>query len=139
MAKLRDTRNASSTKNLKTNAQWLKNATRSLGVTGLDVLKDISPNIYDVSENISKDASKVFKNISASKNSQNRISNLLSNNTYVKMAKTGLNNALRDLKTGEFNSRVKEKNGSQEKKLVQLTLIVLTMELLQILKDLNRS
>ena len=112
MAKLRDTRNASSTKNLKTNAQWLKNATRSLGVTGLDVLKDISPNIYDVSENISKDASKVFKNISTSKNSQTSISNVLSKNTYVKMAKTGLNNALRDLKTGEFNSRVKEKNGS---------------------------
>ena len=67
MPKLRDTRNASKQKSLKTNAQWLKNATRSLGTNTLDVLKDISPNIYEVSETSAKTAGKILKNISSSK------------------------------------------------------------------------
>ena len=107
MPKLRDTRNASKQKSLKTNAQWLKNATRSLGTNTLDVLKDISPNIYEVSETSAKTAGKILKNISSSKSNQNRISSVLSQNTYVKMAKTGLNNALRDLKNGNFNGEIK--------------------------------
>ena len=34
--------------NFKLNAQWLKNATRSLGSNAAGVLQDISPNIYGV-------------------------------------------------------------------------------------------
>lgn len=105
MAKLKDTRNASKTNGaLKLNAQWLKNASKSLGTNALDVLKDISPNIYDVSESTARTANTVFKNITMSKTGQNKITNVLSQNRYIKLAKTGLNNTLADLKSGNFNN-----------------------------------
>ena len=39
---------ATNSKNMKYNTKWLRNAMKSIGVTANEVMKDISPNVYEV-------------------------------------------------------------------------------------------
>ena len=84
----------------KLNAQWLKNATRSLGSNAVDVLQDISPNVYGVASS----AAQIKRQMQTSRVSQNVVTNAIKNNSYVKAGRTAIDNALKDLQSGNFNN-----------------------------------
>ncbi len=94
----------------KLNAQWLRNATRSLGSNSMSVLQDISPNIYNAAES----AVAVTKAIRRTKVSSNTIARAMDNNKYVKMGKRALSNAMKDLKSGNFNNTTRGSGGSED-------------------------
>lgn len=94
----------------KLNAQWLRNATRSLGSTSMSVLQDISPNIYNAAES----AASVTKAIRRTKVTSNTIAKAMDNNKYVKMGKRALSNAMKDLKSGNFNNTSRGSGGSED-------------------------
>lgn len=84
----------------KLNAQWLKNTTRSLGANAVDVLQDISPNIYSAVSS----ASQVKRAVTNSRVSQKNVASVLQNNQFIKSGKTAIDNLMKDLKTGNFNN-----------------------------------
>ena len=108
MPKKMEQRNMFRTQSTNANAQWLRNAAKSLGMSGLEVVKDISPNIYDVTENTTKAAQNVFSTIRKSSSRQKALTKLIDNNQYIKLARKGLKNIGDDLKTGNFNNTERE-------------------------------
>lgn len=89
----------------KTNkATWLKNATKSIGMVGLDVLKELNPNISEITTGVYKTGQEVYDTVRRGNVSADRVTSSLKNNRYVKLADTAVKNALEDLKTGNFNN-----------------------------------
>jgi len=95
---------------VKLNAQWLKNATRSLGSNAGSVLQEISPNIYGVAES----AAQIKRTFMRSKVSQNAVSQAIESNRYIKMGRTAIDNAIKDLKSGNFNNDSRSSGGNDE-------------------------
>lgn len=89
-------------KSKKSQTPWLKNAMRSIGISSNEVLKDLSPNIYEVVSSGAKTLSDV-KKISR-KGSTSSALNTLSSNKFVKMGQETIKNALEDIRTGNFNN-----------------------------------
>ena len=86
----------------KMNTKWITNAMKSIGASTGEVFKDIAPTIYETGSAI---ASSVKDIAEVSKGSGNTsIANTLKNNKYIGYAKKGFENALEDLKTGNFNN-----------------------------------
>ena len=101
MAKEQRTKLSSSDK--KVEASWLKNAGRSLGVTGLNTLKSFAPNLYEVTTSATKTGRDVVKEIKQGKISVNTIHKNIKNNKYIKYADDAFKTALKQIKTGNLN------------------------------------
>ena len=85
----------------RNSAQWIRNAAKSLGMTGLDVVKEIIPNTADIVESTAQGAKDISNTIRSS-TSINKVQSQLSRNRYVRLGQTALKNALEDLKAGNF-------------------------------------
>ena len=92
------------TKNTKMNTKWLNNALRSIGVTSKASLKSMAPNISDAVSTGAKTSKNLITNIKSSKNGIDGVMNTLRTNRYVSIAEKAYNNALADLKSGNFNN-----------------------------------
>lgn len=101
MAKNERTRLSSS--DTKIRASWVNNATKSLQITGQNVLKSFAPNLYEVTFNATKTSRDIIKDMRQNKYSVNNIHRNLKNNKYIKYAQDGLKNALDQVRTGNFN------------------------------------
>ena len=101
MAKNERTRLSSS--DTKVRASWVNNATKSLQITGQNVLKSFAPNLYEVTTSATKTSRDIIKDIRQNKYSVNNIHRNLKNNKYIKYAQDGLKNALDQVRTGNFN------------------------------------
>ena len=101
MAKNERTRLSSS--DTKIRASWVNNATKSLQITGQNVLKSFAPNLYEVTTSATKTSRDIIKDIRQNKYSVNNIHRNLKNNKYIKYAQDGLKNALNQVRTGNFN------------------------------------
>lgn len=101
-------KNTISTKNKKINTPWLKNAIKSIGASGADVFKDISPNIYDIATESSKSISQLSQLAKGAGGKNGTINTALQNNRYVKAGKDVIKNTIEDLKTGNFNNTARE-------------------------------
>lgn len=95
---------------VKLNAQWLKNATRSLGSNASSVLQEISPNIYGVAESVSQ----IKRTFQRSKVSQNAVTQAIESNRYIKMGRTAIDNAIKDLKSGNFDNSSRSSSNSDD-------------------------
>lgn len=104
------------TKNTKMNTKWLNNALRSIGVTSKASLKSMAPNISDAVSTGAKTSKNLITNIKSSKNGIDGVMNTLRTNRYVSIAEKAYNNALADLKSGNFNNTAREEE-YQEKLL----------------------
>lgn len=87
----------------KINTPWLQNAARSLGTTSLKVIKDISPNMYDIGSNASNGVKDITSFMRKSGNST-AARRAIANNKFVKLGQTAYKNILEDLKSGNFNN-----------------------------------
>ena len=97
-------KNTISTKTKKVNTPWLKNAIKSIGATGKDVFKDISPNIYDIASESTKTVTGLAQLAKGSGGRTGTISTALKNNRYVKAGQDVIKNTIEDLKSGNFNN-----------------------------------
>ena len=104
MAEIRVSNSYKSKDEFKLNAQWLKNATRTLGSNAGSVIKDISPNIYGVVESTAQ----ITRTLQRNKVTRNVVTRAIENNKYVKLGKTAIDNAIKDLKTGNFDNSSRE-------------------------------
>ena len=95
---------ATNSKNMKYNTKWLRNAMKSIGVTANEVMKDISPNVYEVVSTGANVSKNIISNIRGNTNSTNKITDALNNNKYVKFAQNAYKNAMSDIKSGTFNN-----------------------------------
>ena len=89
------------------NNQWFKNAVRSMGLAGADLIKDMVPAIYETGSSlytVSKEARTALSSTST-RNLAKSISNMIENNTYTRMARNSVTNALSDLKTGKLYNK----------------------------------
>ena len=88
----------------KINTEWLKNASKSLGMNGLSVLQDLTPNISDATSSTADISRTVVKNVKDISSGTVKVNELIKKNRYVNLAQRGLKNALDDLKSGNFNN-----------------------------------
>ena len=92
------------TKSKGFNGKWIKNAMKSIGLSTQDSLKELYPNLAEVTE-ASADATKNLIGIIRQRSSDvNGVGDSLKKNKYVKAAGTAFKNALSDLKTGNLNN-----------------------------------
>lgn len=86
------------------NGKWIKNAMKSIGLSTQDSLKELYPNLAEVT-GAANEARKNITNTLRSKSTDvNGISDSLKKNKYVQAAGTAFKNALEDLKAGNFNN-----------------------------------
>ena len=84
---------------------WLKNATKSLGMIGVDYLSDIMPGTMDIVTGVGRSARDATNIIRSANTNGQRLTTTLQNNRYVKLAGTSIKNALNDIKTGNFDNQ----------------------------------
>jgi hypothetical protein len=88
------------TRSFKLNAQWLKNATKSIGSNAAEVLSDVTPSLYSAAST----SADIVRSIKGSSATSKNVKKLIDNNTYVKNARKAISNAFKDLSTGNFNN-----------------------------------
>ena len=81
---------------------WLKNATRSMGITLTNTLSDVAPNSAEIILTGEIIARTVLTSLRKDKNRIGKVGSQLSDNTYVKIGQTAINNALKSIKTGKW-------------------------------------
>ena len=101
------------TKNLKLNAQWLKNAARTLGMSGISTISDISPNLTGAGRVAASSIGTVASAASNVRRQQRPIQYLLESNKYVKLGKRAIDNALSDLAHGKFTNQDRGSGGGE--------------------------
>ena len=90
--------------------KWIQNAMRSLGITTKEVLKDITPNLYQTTSTVSNTAVGLVKDIRKGNMSASRIMRALNDNRYMQYANRAYKNALSDIRTGNLNNKQREGN-----------------------------
>lgn len=91
--------------NRSNSSSWIKNAAKSLGMVGVDVLKELNPTISEITTTSMKTSQEVYKQIRSGNISGTKVSNVIKGNRYVKLGQTAIKNALEDLKTGNFDNK----------------------------------
>ena len=86
------------------NTKWIKNAMKSIGISTQDALKDIYPNLAEVTSSGVSASKNILTSIKQNSGGAENLANSLKNNKYVKYASKAYSNALADLKSGNFNN-----------------------------------
>lgn len=103
-------KNTVKSKRVTVNSTWLKNAMKSVGITSGDIIKDITPNIYNVASSSAKASKSLYDKLKTS--DANKLGNILRSNKYVKLANTAYKNALSDIKSGKINNIDRENSAT---------------------------
>ena len=106
-------KNATITKSRKVTSRWLNNAMRSIGVSTVDSMKSIYPNISEVTTSGTKVAKNIITQLKR-QNNVNRIADSISKNKYVQFAGKAYKNALADLQSGNFNNKDRMFGGDED-------------------------
>ena len=86
------------------NSKWLKNAIRSIGISSNEVIKDIAPNLHEVTSSGVKTSTELVSSLRRNRGGTQRINDTLKQNKYVQYATKAYKNALSDIKSGNFNN-----------------------------------
>ena len=81
---------------------WLANATRSVGYSSLDILKNLMPNTIELGQSAAESAGEIKEALSGMSSQSGKLKNAFDASVYMKLGKEGLKNALDDLKSGDF-------------------------------------
>ena len=93
--------------NVKNN--WFKNVIKSMGYTGIDIIKDVAPSTSEFiseSSNVSMNIVNSMRGKVTEEKFMDRTMDQIS--PLVKMSSQGLKNALEDIKTGKFYNKERE-------------------------------
>ena len=81
---------------------WLANATRSVGYSSLDMLKQLMPNTIELGQSAAESAGEIKEALTGMGSQSGKLKNAFDASVYMKLGKEGLKNALEDLKSGDF-------------------------------------
>ena len=90
------------TKQTRFRANWLKNATRSVGITLNNTLSDVAPNTSEFVNAGAEIARTVASTLRRGRTGIGKINSQLSESSYAKIGQTAINNALNSIKTGKW-------------------------------------
>ena len=102
------------TKSNGLNTKWIKNALKSIGVSSQEALKEIYPNLAEVTTSTAQSGKNILDSIRKNSNNAENVLNNLKNNKYVKHASQAYKNALEDLKSGNFNNTERMMGGMED-------------------------
>ena len=88
---------------------WFANAMKSVGLSGTEMIKKMTPAIYEFSASTSAMAKDAVNEIRTTRSDMSRITNAVSSNPYVKLTQDVFRNSLNDLKSGKFVNVDREK------------------------------
>lgn len=90
---------------------WLANATKSVGLSSLDIIRDLMPNTAELGQSAIESADDIKSAIQGLASQKGKLKNAFNTSVYVDLGKQGLKNALEDLKSGDFyNERRYQEN-----------------------------
>ena len=90
---------------------WLANATKSVGLSSLDIIRDLMPNTAELGQSAIESADDIKSAIQGLGSQKGKLKNAFNTSVYVDLGKQGLKNALEDLKSGDFyNERRYQEN-----------------------------
>lgn len=90
--------------NKSINTRWLQNAMKSIGISTKNVIKDITPNIFDTVTSGAEIGRDFVTSTRQNLSSINKVSDTIRGNRYVQYAEKAYKNALTDIKSGNFNN-----------------------------------
>lgn len=96
------------TKDQTYRSTWLQNAMKSIGITSNEVIKQISPNLYEVTHSGVETTKEIVTSLRGNKNNINKVGESLKTNKYVQFAQKAYKNAISDIKSGSFNNKERE-------------------------------
>lgn len=106
--------------NSKMRTKWMQNALKSIGLSTQEVLKDIYPNVSEVAFTGAQTTKNVLSSLKAQGNNTDKITNDIKKNKYVQFASKAFQNALDDLKSGNFNNTDRFMNGGDDEEFGDL-------------------
>ena len=90
---------------------WLANATKSVGLSSLDIIRDLMPNTAELGQSAIESADDIKSAIQGLGSQKGKLKNAFNTSVYVDLGRQGLKNALEDLKSGDFyNERRYQEN-----------------------------
>ena len=96
---------ATKTSSQNYSTKWLRNALKSVGISSQEALKEISPNLYEVTSAGVTTSRNIINSLRRNSNSSQRIGETLKSNKYVQYAQKAYRNAMADIKSGNFNNQ----------------------------------
>ena len=90
---------------------WLANATKSVGLSSLDIIRDLMPNTAELGQSAIESADDIKSAIQGLGTQKGKLKNAFNASVYADLGRQGLKNALEDLKSGDFyNERRYQEN-----------------------------
>ena len=84
------------------NTKWINNAMRSIGVSASNVFNEMAPTLFETGKEIGNTINSVKKTVTGTKMSD--VTKQISGNKFISLGKQAIDNALADLKSGNFNN-----------------------------------
>ena len=81
---------------------WLANASKSVGYSSLDILKNLMPNSIEMGQSAVETAGEIRDALKDASSKGDQFRQSFDANDYIRLGKEGLKNALEDLKSGDF-------------------------------------
>lgn len=95
-------------KRTRVHTTWLKNAAKSMGLNALEVVKSETPVISTMATSIIDNSRQVVESVRKNRYNMDSVGRMIQQNSYFRLAVTGLQNGLEDLKSGNFNNTERE-------------------------------
>ena len=89
-------------------SQWFKNVSKSLGYASAELISEISPATMEFATTNSELIKETYKAMKSAKQGTKKISTLFKENDTYKTAKSALDNAIADIKTGKFYNKERQ-------------------------------
>lgn len=88
------------TKQTRFRSNWLRNATKSVGITMSNVLSDVAPNTVEIASTSNEIARSVVQTLTRGRSGIGKVDDSLGN--VSKIGKTAIQNAMNSIRTGKF-------------------------------------
>jgi hypothetical protein len=85
--------------------KWFNNVAKSLGYSSQDLVREMFPATVDFTSSNSDTVKEITSNMRSTKTILSKIQSAIINNDQIKIAKTGMQNAIKDLKSGNIYNK----------------------------------
>lgn len=86
-------------------SNWIKNFGKSVGYSGIDILKELSPSVFETGEQASQSVTSIMKELKDIRTGQKRLMDTMERAPIMKYSAKFVENAIKDLRTGKFNNQ----------------------------------
>lgn len=86
-------------------SNWIKNFGKSVSYSGIDILKELSPSVFETGEQASQSVTSIMKELKDIRTGQKRLMDTMARAPIMKYSAKFVENAIKDLRTGKFNNQ----------------------------------